>query len=93
MNGCQICFASAGHHLQCPNFVHASQYRPPRTPAQMQAAWQAPRPQYPAPAQYTYAKRQQSVKVHLMLLLFTAGIGNVFYAMWANSKTAARYKF
>lgn len=49
--------------------------------------------QQAAPTQYTYAKRRQSIKVHLVLLMTTAGIGNVLYAMWAKSKTAARYEW
>lgn len=39
---------------------------------------------------YTYAKRRQSVKTHIWLFLLTAGVGNIFYVMWANSKVAAR---
>ncbi len=42
--------------------------------------------------QYTYSRRRQSVKTHLWLLLLTGGIGNVFYAMWAKSDTAARWQ-
>lgn len=84
---CQHCYSTAGHHVQCPYFGHSPQYRP-----QMPRTYQIPA-QVPQQAQYTYAKRRQSVKVHLMLLLFTGGIGNVFYAMAANSKAAARYKW
>lgn len=42
---------------------------------------------------YTYTRRRQSLKTHLWLLLLTGGIGNIFYAMWAKSKTAARYEW
>lgn len=46
-----------------------------------------------APAQFTYSKRRQSLKTHLWLFLLTGGIGNLFYARWANSKSAARYEW
>lgn len=42
--------------------------------------------------QYTYTKRRQSLKTHLWLLLLTGGLGNIFYAMWAKSKVAARWE-
>lgn len=47
----------------------------------------------PNQPQYTYAKRRQSVKVHIWLALLTGGIGNLFYAMWCRSKAAARYEW
>jgi hypothetical protein len=54
----------------------------------------APQPYRPAPQQpqYAYQMRRQSVKVHLLLLLLTGGIGNIFYVMWAKSKVAARWQ-
>lgn len=47
----------------------------------------------PQPVQYTYSKRRQSIKVHILLAFTTAGLGNLLYAKWANSKTAARYEW
>ena len=52
-------------------------------------------PQYapqPAPVQYTYSRRRQSVKVHLWLLLLTGGLANIPYAMWCKSDVAARWE-
>lgn len=45
------------------------------------------------PTHYTHTRRRQSVKVHIVLFLLTAGIGNIIYAKWANSNTAARYEW
>lgn len=52
-----------------------------------------PHQPYPQAAQYTYSKRRQSIKVHLILLVTTGGLGNLLYWGWARSKTAARYEW
>lgn len=54
----------------------------------------APQPYRPVPQQpqYAYQMRRQSMKVHVLLLLLTGGIGNIFYVMWAKSKVAARWQ-
>lgn len=52
-------------------------------------------PQMPSvpPVGYAHQMRRQSIKVHILLLFTTAGIGNILYAMWARSRTAARYSW
>lgn len=42
---------------------------------------------------YTYTRRRQSIKVHLLLAFTTMGLGNVLYARWCNSNVAARYQW
>lgn len=42
---------------------------------------------------YTYSRRRQSIKVHLVLFFTTAGLGNLAYALWARSRAAARYEW
>lgn len=81
-------YGQPGPYAQPP--YPSAQYQQPYPPQQPYAPQQYGQPQYgigyPAVNQYGYLQRAprkyNSIGLHILLFIFTGGIGNALYALW-----------